>query len=95
MSLTEGNAGTKDFTFTVTLSNPSDSAVTVEVDTANGTATTADGDYVAIVDQVLTFAAGETSKTVTVVVNGDVKVEGDETFTDNRSKPRVSTIGDG
>ncbi len=47
--------------------------------TVNGTATTADGDYVAKTG-TLTFAPGETSKTITIVVNGDSKKEANETF---------------
>ena len=46
-SLTEGNAGTTTFTFNVTLSDASSQAVTVDYATADGTGTTADGDYTA------------------------------------------------
>ncbi|MDY0102090.1 MAG: Calx-beta domain-containing protein, partial [Lentimicrobium sp.] len=77
----EGNSGTTSFTFTVSMSAASDAAISVDYATANGTATTADVDYTAIAATTLTFAAGETSKTVTVLVNGDTKVEADETFT--------------
>ena len=45
----------------------------------NGTATTSDNDYVAKTG-TLTFAPGETTKTITIVVNGDNKKEADETF---------------
>ena len=47
--------------------------------TANGTATTGDNDYVAKTG-TLTFDPGETTKTITIVVNGDSKKEADETF---------------
>ena len=47
--------------------------------TVNGTATTSDNDYVAKTG-TLTFAPGETTKTITIVVNGDSKKEADETF---------------
>jgi hypothetical protein len=67
------------FTFTVTLSAVYDQPVTMSFQTANGTATTGDGDYVAKAD-TLTFAPGETTKTITIVVNGDNKREGDEYF---------------
>lgn len=53
--------------FTVSLNAPSGREVTVQVDTANGTST-AGVDYTAIVGQIVTFAPGETSKTVTVTV---------------------------
>ena len=65
--------------FTVTLSAAYDQAVTMSFATANGTAKTSDSDYVAKTS-TLTFAPGETSKTITVVVNGDSKKEADETF---------------
>jgi hypothetical protein len=37
----------------------------------------------------LTFAAGQQSQTVTVLVNGDLKVENDETFLVNLSDARL------
>jgi hypothetical protein len=45
----------------------------------DGTATTSDHDYVAQAG-TLTFNPGETTKTITIVVNGDSKREADETF---------------
>jgi hypothetical protein len=44
------------------------------------------------VNLLLTFDPGETSKTVTVQVNGDTKVEPDETFTVVLSNPSGATI---
>jgi hypothetical protein len=67
------------FTFTVTLSTPYDQAVTMSFRTVDGTATTSDHDYVAQTG-TLTFAPGETSKTITIVVNGDNKHESNEFF---------------
>src|SRR5262249_50190621 len=67
------------FTFTVTLSAAYDQPVTVSFQTVNGTATTSDNDYVARAG-TLTFAPGETTKTVTIEVKGDSKREADETF---------------
>jgi len=52
--------------------------VTVNYATANGTAT-AGGDYLAKTGSV-TFAPGETIKTITIVVNGDKTRESNETF---------------
>ncbi len=66
--------------FTVSLSNPVDVATSVNVSTANGTATTADGDFDAVSSQTVDFAAGATSATVDVTVNDDSVVEPDETF---------------
>ncbi|WP_408589829.1 cadherin-like domain-containing protein [Novosphingobium sp.] len=78
-SIAEGNSGTKVLTFTVTLSSASVQTVTVNYATADGSAT-AGSDYVAT-SGTLTFAPGETSKTVAVTVNGDTVLEGDETLT--------------
>jgi hypothetical protein len=44
-----------------------------------GTGTTSDNDYVAKTG-TLTFAPGETTKTITIEVKGDDKKEADETF---------------
>jgi predicted outer membrane repeat protein len=70
---------TTTFTFTVTLSAAYDQPVTMSFGTADGTAKTSDRDYVARTG-TLTFAAGETSKIITIVVQGDSKRESDETF---------------
>src|SRR5204862_1116164 len=76
----EGNTGrTTLFTFTVTLSAAYNQAVTMSYRTVDGTATTGDGDYIAKTG-TLTFAPGETTKTITIVVNGDSKKEANETF---------------
>jgi hypothetical protein len=76
----EGRKGMKTtFTFTVTLSVPYDQPVTVSYRTVNGTATTADNDYVAK-SGTLTFVPGETTKTITIEVKGDNKREPNETF---------------
>ena len=47
--------------------------------TVDGSATTSDSDYVAKTG-TLTFAPGETTKTITIEVKGDSKKESDETF---------------
>jgi len=75
---TEGDSGTKTFVFTVSLSTASSSAVTVQFATGGGTAT-AGTDYVAS-SGTITFAAGTTSQTITITVNGDTTSEPDETF---------------
>jgi hypothetical protein len=75
----EGRKNTTLFTFTVTLSAAYDQAVTLSYRTVDGTATTSDGDYVAKTG-TLTFAPGETTKTITIEVKGDSKKEANETF---------------
>ena len=80
MTKAEGKKGqTTLFTFTVTLSAAYDQAVTMSYRTANGTAKTSDSDYVAKTG-TLTFAPGETTKTITIEVKGDSKREANETF---------------
>jgi len=92
-TVTEGNLGTVNATFTVSLSGTSGTAVTVDFATADGSAT-APPDYAAA-SGTLTFAPGETSKTVTVAVNGDTVCEVDETFFVNLSNVTGATIVDG
>src|SRR5262249_44115045 len=81
-------------TFTLTLSAASGRSVRVEYATADGTATTTDGDYQADAG-TLTFAAGDTTKTITVLVNGDNINEPDEVFYVNLSNADGATIDDG
>jgi sugar lactone lactonase YvrE len=76
--VTEGNAGTTNAVFTVSLSNPSVQVVTVDYTTIDGTAK-AGTDYVGAAG-TLTIPAGATSGTISVQVNGDLTVEPDETF---------------
>ena len=91
MSDTEGNSGTKAFTFTVTLSTASSQTITVNYATASGSAT-AGSDYAAIPTTTLTFAPGETSKPVAVTVTGDTLQELDEDFFINLTAPVNATI---
>ncbi|WP_347220416.1 Calx-beta domain-containing protein [Mycolicibacterium poriferae] len=93
-SAAEGDSDSTTLTFTVTLSEPAGEPVTVSYSTANGTATAAGADYTPTVG-TLTFAAGETVKTVNVAVTGDTMVELDEQFTLNLSAPVNAVIGDG
>jgi predicted extracellular nuclease len=82
VTLDEGNAGTTDFVFTVSLSSPAPAAgVTFDITTTDGTATTADGDYAANSATGVTIAEGESEYQFTVHVNGDTNSEPDEQFT--------------
>ena len=92
-SVTEGNTGTVNAIFTVTLSAASGQPVTVNYSTANGTATA--GSDFQNASGTLTFAPGETSRTITVAVLGDQMFEPNETFAVNLSGPTNATIGDG
>jgi hypothetical protein len=90
-SVTEGNSGSTTITFTITLDQPAPWTVTVDFATVDGTAV-AGSDYAAA-SGTSTFAAGETSKTFTVNVNGDTLVEPDEAFTLALSNPTSATLG--
>jgi hypothetical protein len=83
VSKQEGKNGKSFFTFTITLSAPSTTQVTVNYATADGTARAGE-DYEAD-SGTLTFAPGETSKTITIRVKGDRKTEANETFFVNLS----------
>jgi len=78
VTMAEGKRGqTTLFTFTVTLFAAYDQPVTMSFRTVNGSAT--GGDYVAKTG-TLTFAPGETSKSITIEVKGDSKRESNEYF---------------
>ena len=91
----EGNSGTTGSGFTISLTPASGGTVTVRADTADGTATLADNDYVQVLNQTVTFNPGETAKVVTVSIVGDLQVELNETFSLNLSNPSGATIADG
>ncbi len=88
----EGDSGTVNAVFTVTASAASTTAFTVNYATANNTAT-AGVDYVAT-SGTLTFAPGQTTRTITVQVIGDLLKEANETFFVNLSAPTGATIAD-
>jgi hypothetical protein len=77
--------------FTVFLSPASSGAVTVAYATANGSAL-APADYTAAAG-TLTFAAGETTRTVSVPIVRDQATEGPESFTLNLSNPSGAPLG--
>jgi hypothetical protein len=92
VTVVEGNFGTRTATFTVRLSAARSTSVTVNFTTANGTATSGT-DYVAQ-SGTLTFAPGQTRRTVAVAVIGDFLVEPDETFLVMLSGASGATIAD-
>ncbi len=92
-SITEGDSGTSQLTFTVKLSQGASGPVTVAYSTANGTAT-AGADYTAA-SGTITFAAGETTRTIAIPISGDTALEANETFTVNLANPSGATIADG
>jgi hypothetical protein len=88
----EGDGGAVVASFTVGLTSPSASAVTVDYATADGTAVAGD-DYSAASGTV-TFAAGDTSETVDVDVAGDLLDEDDEIFTLQLSNESGAALDD-
>jgi hypothetical protein len=89
VTVTEGNAVTPA-PFVVTLSPPSTSAVVVNYATANGTAS-AGSDYAAASGSI-SFAPGETQKTLAIQVIGDSLIEADETFSVLLSAPSAGVV---
>jgi CSLREA domain-containing protein len=90
VTVTQSNSGTTSAVFTVSLSMASTQSITVNYATADGTGTTG-GDYQAA-SGTLTFNPGETSKTITVLVNGDAAFDPTETFFVNLSNAGNTAI---
>jgi len=85
-SINEGNSSTSTHTVAVTRSgNTANGTATVDYATANLTAT-AGVDYAAA-SGTLSFSAGETSKNISITINGDTTYEANETFKITLSNP--------
>jgi len=91
VSVAEGNSGTTDLVFTVSLSAAAGSNATVNYATSDGTAV-AGQDYTAA-SGTLTVPSGATSATITVTVNTDTNYEADETLSMTLSGPSNLTLG--
>jgi hypothetical protein len=77
--ITEGDTGTRNLTFTVTLSKASGQTVTVNYATADGIARST-SDYVAQ-NGSISFAPGSPlTRTISIIINGDTLIEGNETL---------------
>ncbi|WP_420636883.1 Calx-beta domain-containing protein [Candidatus Palauibacter sp.] len=93
VSVSDASAAEGDsVAFTVSLSATSGQQVTVQYATSDGTATS--GTDFTAESGTLTFAANETSKTVSVATTDDSVDEDDETFTLTLSSPANATLGD-
>ncbi len=92
-AVTEGNVGTVDAVFTVSLSRASGMPVTVDYATTVVSATPGT-DYTAIGTTTLTFNPGETLKIVTVSIISDTLDEDTETFGVSLTNPANATISD-
>jgi len=77
---TSADEDTGSLSFTVSLDQVATADVTFGATTVDGSATTADSDYTALIDQIGTITAGNLSTTVTVTVGVDAMNEPDETL---------------
>ncbi|MEH1938900.1 MAG: Calx-beta domain-containing protein [Nostoc sp.] len=94
VSVTEGNTGTTtNANFTISLSNPSYQPITVNYNTSDDTAQAADSDYNSALGTI-TFAPGETSKTLSIGIIGDNKFETNEAFNVNLLGATNAAIAD-
>jgi hypothetical protein len=98
----EGNTGSSNLTFTVTLSPAATQTVSANYSTANGATEGALGggacggttDYISR-NGIVTFTPGQTVKTIDVPVCGDTRDEPDETLTLSLNTPTHATIAAG
>jgi hypothetical protein len=90
VSVAEGNAGSANAVFTVTLSPASSATVTASYVTSDGTAT-GGSDYVSGAGTI-TFNPGTTSQSIAVAVNGDTVLEPHETFFVDLGNPTNAAI---
>ena len=81
----EGDTGTLQMRFVISLSAPAPGPVSVEYTTVDGTAT-GGADYTSVAGTA-NFPAGETEVVVMVAVAGDTEDEADETFTLSLQNP--------
>jgi len=93
VTITEGDNGTHTADFTVTLTAGSLVQVNVDFATANGTAL-AGSDYQST-SGTLTFSPGQTTKPISVNINGDISFESNEDFMVILSNPVNAVIKDG
>jgi len=91
LTFPEGNIGRSSATFLATLTRASYQTVTVNYATADGTAI-AESDYAATSGS-LTFAPGQTVRSLSVRIIGDTNIEPQETFKVNFSNPLNATLG--
>jgi hypothetical protein len=84
----EGNSGTNAFTFNVSLNAAAYSTLTVNWSAAGtGASAASTADFSGAMSGTLTFAAGESVKTITLNVVGDTTAEANETFAVSLSTP--------
>ncbi|MEQ1858731.1 MAG: FG-GAP-like repeat-containing protein [Chthoniobacteraceae bacterium] len=99
VAIVEGNSGTKQLVFTLTLDQAVPATVTVDFDTADfstdARAAMAGVDYLPVVSGLVTFAPNELSKTISITITGDTAGEPVERFNVVLSNATNAGIGDG
>ncbi|MGI8810820.1 MAG: endo-1,3-alpha-glucanase family glycosylhydrolase [Acidimicrobiales bacterium] len=93
VTVAEGNSGTKAAIFTISRSGAVAGPASVQWSTLNNSAV-APGDFVAVAPTTVSFGPGETTKTVSVTVNGDTAVEAAERFFVRLANATSATIAD-
>jgi VCBS repeat-containing protein len=94
-SIAEGNTGSTNAIFTVTRAGGDDGAVSATWTIGFGTADAVDFGYGQTFSGTVSFADGETSKTIVVAIAGDTVIEPDETYTVTLSAPTGgASLGD-
>ena len=91
IAVSEPDSGLASAIATVTIDRIADRDVTVDFATVDGSALTADGDYVARTGTV-TIPAGFLGTSLAVAVSGDLRDEPDEEFTIRLSNPGFGTL---
>lgn len=90
VNVTEGDSGTTQAVFTVSLDQPTTEQVTVQFHTVDGTAI-AGADYQSMSGQLI-FQPGELTKTIVVPILGDVETEANEGFQIVLTQPVGGTL---
>ncbi|WP_431304547.1 Calx-beta domain-containing protein [Sediminicoccus sp. BL-A-41-H5] len=93
VSQAEGNAGSTAFTFTVTREGVTTTAASANWAVTSASANGADFTGGVLPSGTVSFAAGETSRTITIQVAGDANVEPDESFTLTLASPTGASLG--
>lgn len=92
-SVAEGNVGTSLYTATISANPAPTAALTVQVALdAAGTTASSGADFSFSSPQTVTFAAGQTTATVAVTINGDTQPEADETLTLTLQSPGTGAL---
>jgi subtilisin family serine protease len=93
--LVEGNSGTQQAAFVVTLSHAALSPVTFTASTTGAGNATWGDDYEPLAPTTYTIPAGQLSKNVLVTVNGDTEIETTETYIVSASNVLGAALTDG